>query len=88
MVPVSIRSTPPAAGGRAIQRAPATRSEWPWPISATSPASSRVRAAVSTRSSRSPTSSAVSPAGQPSRHRYQSGRVRRISGVVMPSYSP
>ncbi len=71
---------------QASQRAVSTRSTWPWANTATSPSAPSKEAIV--RSTRRPTSAAVSPPGQPSRHRYHPGRRSRISAVVIPSYSP
>ena len=55
------------------QRAASTRSRWPWANRATAP--STASSSAITRSARSPTAAASSPLGQPSRQRYQSGRV-------------
>ena len=59
------------------------RVRWPCPTSSTGPSAARARAIA--RSARAATSAIVSPPGQPSRHRSQSGRARWISAVVRPS---
>ena len=75
-----------ASGGRPRKQAVRMRSWWPWENSRARPPD-MVSSASSGRA-RSAAASTVSPPGQPSRNRSHPGRVARISGVVMPSYSP
>src|SRR5262249_24789626 len=78
----------PWSTGRPRYRAASTRPRWPWLISTTGPDGGASAARARTRSARMPTSTAASPPGGSPVPIGQSGGLRRISGVVSPSYSP
>ena len=83
------RRSRPTVGSRPIHRAASTRRTWEWATQATSPSTARTRSM--TRSTRPPTSAAVSPPGAPSSKRSQPGpllpdlgRGEALVGAVVP----